>query len=135
MKKLLLLLIFALTAGKAELVIVASKESPLHKLSKKEVSRLFLAKTRRLQSGQRITPVELAATEYKAEFYRHIAKKSLSQLHAYWTTVIFTGKGKPPKALPDKSSLIRLLTDDHQTISYLPAQDLDPTLKVLYRCN
>lgn len=34
-------------------------------------------------------------------FYREIAGKTLPQINSYWTTLIFTGKGKPPRSIDE----------------------------------
>ena len=50
-----------------------------------------------LADGNRVQPMELSDLGYKAIFYREISGKTLPQINSYWTTLIFTGKGKPPK--------------------------------------
>ncbi len=126
-----LLLIISCTAT-AELVVVVGKDSPLEELGRNEVANIFLAKTNRLADGSRIRPLELSDEGYKADFYRKIAGKTLPQINSYWTTLIFTGKGRPPKNVTETSSLVDKLNSDPHTISYLPLEQVTETMKVVH---
>ena len=65
------------------------------------VSKLFLGREKSFPGGAAAVPLALgddaAAT---AEFNDKILKKPSSQLKAYWSKLIFTGKGTPPKEMP-----------------------------------
>lgn len=120
------------TACHADIAIVASKDSPIDKLNAHEVADIFLAKSRYLTDGKRVTPLELRKSSYRATFYRDIAGKTLPQVNSYWTTLIFTGKGKPPRIVDSLEQVIELLNSNPYAISYLPLGEINETLKVLY---
>lgn len=124
-------LLFAMTC-QAELAVVASKSSPIDKLGEREVADIFLAKTSHVADGQRVRPVELNDSTFKAVFYRKISGKTLAQVHSYWTTLIFTGKGRPPKNLDDVEKLVELLNNDPHAIAYLPLGQVSASMKILY---
>jgi hypothetical protein len=69
---------------------------------------------------------------FRASFYREIAGKTLPQINSYWTTLIFTGKGKPPKSIDQLDRLMELLANDPHAITYLPLEQLSKATKVLY---
>jgi len=133
MRRLLgLIALLAATASHAELAVVVGKGSAIEKLEPREVANIFLAKTSRLPNGSHVRPVELSDNGYKTIFYREIAGKTLPQINSYWTTLIFTGKGRPPKNIEESGRLIELLNNDPYAISYLPLGQLTESVKVLY---
>lgn len=126
-----LLLLLSLTA-RAELVVVVGKDSPVEQLARSEVANIFLAKTNRLANGSRIQPLELSDEKVKAVFYQMISGKTLPQINAYWTTLIFTGKGRPPKNIDQASRLIEKLENDPRAISYLPQEKVNESMRVVH---
>lgn len=127
-----LIALLAATAGHAELVVVAGRGSPIEKLDQREVANIFLARTTHLADGSRVRPIELSDSGYKAAFYREISGKTLAQVNSYWTTLIFTGKGKPPKGIGEPSRLAEALNSDPYAITYIPLGQITESMKVLY---
>lgn len=127
-----LLLFLLSSASQAELAVVAGKNSPIEKLDGREVADIFLAKITRLADGQRVTPLELRDSTFRASFYRGIAGKTLPQINSYWTALIFTGKGKPPRSIDEIDRLMELLANDPHAITYLPLDQVSKATKVLY---
>ena len=127
-----LFMLLTASMSNAELAVVAGQGFPLSTLSKHEVADIFLAKTTHLADGLHVKPFELNNAGYKALFYREISGKTLSQINSYWTTLIFTGKGKPPKNIEEPSRLIELLNNDPSSIAYLPTEKITNSMKVLH---
>lgn len=133
MRRLLILIaLLAANPCHADLAVVVGKGSAIDKLDQREVANIFLAKTTRLANGNRVRPVELSDDGYKALFYREISGKTLAQINSYWTTLIFTGKGRPPKNVEETGRLIELLNSDPHAIGYLPLGQITESVKVLY---
>lgn len=128
----ILCVLFLSAACRADVAIVAGKDSPIDKLNAHEVADIFLAKTRYLADGKRVTPLELRENSYRAAFYRNISGKTLPQINSYWTTLIFTGKGRPPHTVDNLEQVVELLNSNPYAISYLPLDEIGETLKVLY---
>jgi len=125
-----LLLCAGVNAG--GLVVVVDKSSPVTRLDQREVASIFLAKTNRIELGGRVVPLELNDTPFRQLFYRQISGKSLAQINSYWTTLIFTGKGRPPKKVGALTELIELLASDPHAITYLPADQITDSMKVVH---
>ena len=133
MKKLLLLLIgLTLHLMSADILVVVSEKSSIQNLDKHEVKRIFLNKTRFFSNGQKVQVVESGATDVKNTFYSRVTQKSKSQLRSYWAKQIFTGKGKPPRKLK-KGKLLSYLDQNPNAISYISAEQMTDSLKVLYK--
>lgn len=117
----------------AEMVVVVAKSSVVTNLTEREVRRIFLSKMSRLNNGERIQPFELSNQEYKAEFYHKVTGKTLHQLNSYWTALIFTGKGKPPRNLDDTQALLTEVVANPAAITYMPSEYLNEHLRVIHR--
>jgi len=116
----------------AEMLVVVSKDSPIDTLSENEVSNIFLGKTNYLKSVGQVVPLELTSHHDKYAFYKRISGKSPAQINSYWTTLIFTGKGKPPKEFRSLVELLRELANNPNAITYMPANQINPKVKVVY---
>ena len=90
------------------------------------VSRLFLGK----QKG--LTPYNLPeGNAVRDEFDAKVLGKSSSQLKAYWSKLIFTGGGTPPKQLDDAAAVKAKVASDANAIGYIPADAVDSSVKVI----
>ena len=133
--KYLLLLSFSVLSfiATADLVVVMPKNADIDSLSEAEVANIFLARTNRLPNGSKTFPIELKQANFKAAFYQHISGKTQRQLMSYWTTLVFTGKGRPPKTYTDIKALEQKFNENSNAISYVQASQLTSSMKVVYR--
>ena len=117
----------------AGIVVVTAKETPVQVLTEQQVENIFLSRTNRLPNGDLVVPLELKKGKNRAEFYQRIAGKSPTQLSAYWTTLVFSGRGRPPKGIGNLDSLVSKLEKTRGAISYLDEEEVPSELKVIYR--
>ncbi len=117
----------------SNMVVVVSKHSAINKLEDKQVANIFLTRVNYFPNGKRAMPVELNNKHYRKYFYEGISGKTATELMAYWTRLIFLGKGHPPKAYGNMQSLIHYLESNPRSISYMPLAQLTNDLKVVYR--
>lgn len=121
------LFIFLLLAqyiyANSSLAVIVSKDSNIKTISKKNISNIFLAKTKKLPNGQKAITVELNENKYKEQFYKQIAGKSLKRLKKYWAALIFTGKGQPPKKMKNAFEIIEFVKTHTNAIAYIPTVD------------
>ncbi len=116
-----------------EMVVVVSKKSEVENLKDKQIANIFLTRTNRFPSGKKAIPIELSNGHLRDVFYQQISGKSPTQLMAYWTTLIFSGKGKPPRGYGDLNALILRLQRNPNSISYLSQAQVTDDLKIVYR--
>lgn len=117
------------------LVIVVDKNSELKTLQREQVENIFLSRTSLFPDGSKAIPIEIKSGEIRTLFYKKIANKTPTQLSAYWTTLVFSGRGKPPKGYSSLDALSQQLQTKQGTISYIDESLLTTDLKVLYRFN
>lgn len=116
----------------AEVVVIAHPENSTASLSVDEASKIFLGKTSRFPNGEQAVPLDQAeGNEVRDQFYSKVTKKTASQLNAYWSRLIFTGKGQPPKAVEDDLEVVDLVAENPNIIGYVSGEAVTEDVKVL----
>ena len=100
--------------------------------SAKDISRVFLGKSKSLPGGHKVKPVGLSdGNSARDEFNEKVLKKSNSQLKSYWSKLIFTGKGQPPKELGSDADMVNQVSSDPGSIGYISKENVTDAVKVL----
>ncbi len=114
----------------AEVVVVVSSRSTLTALSRSQIVDVFLGRTRRFPDGKLAQPIDqLEGSAARGEFYMRYADKTPAQLKAYWSKIIFTGRGQPPLALASAAEVKKRLAASPAAISYIDRTQLDPSVR------
>ncbi|MEJ6003006.1 substrate-binding periplasmic protein [Paucibacter soli] len=112
-------------------VVVSSARSPLARLSRQEVSELYLGQARTLPDGS--APQLLAsAGALRDEFYARVLERDVAQVKAAWSRLLFSGKGHAPREFADPAQLRAALLANPGAIAFLDASQVDASMKVLY---
>ena len=131
MKKLLIIssLIFSQLAFAEVAVIVHPSNN--NQLDEATVSKIFLGREKSFADGQSVVPLALAdSAPASAAFNDAVLKKSSSQLKAYWSKLVFTGKGTPPKEIGSEEEMLKLVATNPSVIGYVDASKVDASVKV-----
>jgi ABC-type phosphate transport system substrate-binding protein len=116
----------------AEVVAVVSSKSPIIALSKNQVADIFLGKVSRFPDGILATPIDqVEGSIDRDEFYAKIADRSPAQITAYWSKIIFTGRGQPPKAVSNGIEMKKRIAANPSAIGYIDAKLVDESVRVL----
>lgn len=132
LKTLCLLFALLLTAAvhAGELVVVVSARSAVTALRTEQVAELFLAETARFPDGSEATAVDLMLGDpLREEFYRKVANRTPALMKAYWTKRIFTGRGQPPRELPNSLGVRKLVAENPGMIGYIDRSALDASVR------
>lgn len=117
--------------AKAEIAVIVNA-SNTSQIDTKTISRIFLGKMKSFPDGGQAVPMNQAsgstATE---EFNNKVLKKSSSQLKAYWSKLVFTGKGTPPKDVGGDAEMLKLISANPNLIGYVDAASVDGSVKVI----
>lgn len=132
MKKLLTtVLLFSTFASQAGVAIVVHPDNDIS-LSKTEISRIFLGKTKSFSNGQTAIPVnQNEKSDITSGFNKTVLNKSSSQLKAYWSKLVFTGKGTPPKVVGNDEDVMALIANNPNLIGYVDSDKVDGRIKVI----
>jgi hypothetical protein len=117
----------------ADVVVVVAARSPIGRLSPAELTDVFLGRLTRLPDGTKVVPLDLAeGSPVRTELYSELVKMSPVQLKAYWSKLIFTGRGRPPRALGTGEDVLRALRDNPAAIGYVDRRLADDTVRILH---
>jgi ABC-type phosphate transport system substrate-binding protein len=116
----------------ADVVAVVSSKSTVTTLSKTQITDIFLGKTSHFPDGSRAVPIDQnEGTLARDLFYSTFTGESAAQLKAHWAKIIFTGRGQPPKALPNSAAVKTLVAENPAAIGYIEEIFVDETLRVV----
>lgn len=117
--------------SKADVAVVVSADSAVT-ASPAEISRLFLGKLKKFSDGTKAEIVYAKeGSGIRQEFDEKALKKSPSQIKAYWSKLLFSGKGSPPKELASDAEVKTKVASGSGVIGYIDASAVDGTVKVL----
>jgi len=104
-------------------VITATSAAPL---SKSQLARIYLGR-----SFER-TPVDLPEGHpLRAVFYRAATDSDLTQVRSTWARVMFTGRGEPPRELPDASAVKAAVAANANVVGYIDASLVDSSVRTV----
>jgi len=116
----------------ADVVAVVSAQSTVTTLSREQIVNIFLGKTSVAPGGEPIVPIDQAeGSPLRDEFYARYAGKSAAQIKAYWSKIIFTGRGYPPSTVPDSVAVKKQIVENPHAIGYIDQSLVDDSVRVL----
>jgi hypothetical protein len=129
---LAILLLWSGVAGAADFVVVVSARNPLSTLRADQVAAIFLAQAGRFPGGAEAVALDLPfGSPLRDEFYNTVAARTPALMKAYWTKMVFTGRGHPPRELPNSAAVRRMVAENPAMIAYIDKSALDASVKVL----
>lgn len=116
----------------ADVVAVVSAKNPVAKLSKYQVTDIFLGKTNSYPDGRPAVPIDqVEGSAVRNEFYSSFIGKSDAQIKAHWSKIIFTGKGRPPETVSNGIEVKEFINKNPNAIGYIDQNLVDGSVKVL----
>ena len=116
----------------ADVVVIAHPSNPTASLTMTEVKRIYLGKMKRWTNGNAMGAIDQQApSSARDEFYEQVVGKTQSQISAYWSQLIFSGKGSPPPEKSDDESVKEWVAGHPDSIGYVSSSSVDGTVKVL----
>lgn len=115
-----------------ELVVIVSAKNSSMALRPEQVADIFLAQTGRFpQGGAAVAIDQMLGSSSRDEFYYKVASKSPSLVKAYWTRMVFTGRGAPPREESGNDAVRELIAGNPEMIGYIDRDALDGSVKVV----
>jgi len=132
MNKLVLLpvALFSLTVFADVAVVVHPSNSAA--LDADAIAQIYLGRSKSFPDGKPALPVGHAeGSPATAIFNQKVLNKSNSQIKAYWSKLVFTGKGTPPKELGSDAEIVELVSQNPNVIGYVSKASVSDKVKVL----
>jgi ABC-type phosphate transport system substrate-binding protein len=117
-----------------EIYIIANRNFPVDKLTKKDIRSIYLDKKRHIKD-KRILPLNYTYSSPLRElFERSVLKKSKKSLERYWIKAHYKGH-RPPKVVKSKKSILSYIKKLDNAIGYIDSnlsksKDIKLLLKV-----
>ena len=122
------------TAAWADVVVVVSSKSSVSSMTKEQVADLYLGKSQELGGGAAVL-MDLPDGAVKDAFYEKATGRSLPQIKATWSKLLFNGKGLPPKEAANPAELKKAVAASPNAIGYLDVGAVDGSVKVVLKLN
>ncbi|MFT5880330.1 MAG: ABC-type phosphate transport system substrate-binding protein [Moritella sp.] len=131
--KVTLLSLLFLGTAQADVVVIVNPLGP-DSLAPSQVSQLYLGKSKNLADRGKAYIIEMAeGSDLRREFHAKVTHKNEPQLQAYWSRLVFTGKGTPPKTVRTPTRVLSLVSSTPNAIGYLDAALVDDSVKIAYK--
>jgi ABC-type phosphate transport system substrate-binding protein len=116
----------------AALAIIVHPSNSMAGITTEQAADIYLGKSGIFPNGQRVTPVDQAPNSpARQKFYKTVVKKDGSALKVYWSKILFTGKGQPPREIGDDADVKSWVATNPDAIGYVDGKFVDSTVKVL----
>lgn len=102
-----------------------------NELTSSVIRKIFLGQTYTFPNGDKATPIDQKGdSSNKNTFIKKVLRKSPSSLNSYWSRMMFSSKGLPPKTLAEQDAKAEVAKNP-QAISYIDADNIDESIKVV----
>jgi ABC-type phosphate transport system substrate-binding protein len=115
----------------AELTVIVNPAND-SALDSKTIQRIFLGKEKKFSNGTESLPVNQSAdNSIRQNFDENVLGRSSSQVSAYWSKLVFTGKGIPPKEVMTDAEVIDLVSKNPSVIGYIDSASVTGAVKII----
>ena len=98
-----------------------------------DIQNIYLAKTGSFPNGEWVIPVDhKKGAAQRIAFYDAVLERTEAQLKSYFSRLVFTGKGSPPRTLEDDDSIKKQVQTNKSVIGYVDSKSVDNTVKVVF---
>ncbi|MBL8403662.1 MAG: hypothetical protein JNL16_03865 [Dechloromonas sp.] len=117
----------------AQLVVVVNARSGVAAMSRNEVINVFFGRTRQFFNGVEAQPVDMADSHPdRARFYSALVGKELSEVNAYWSRQLFSGRQQPPVKAASPEDVMKLVLLQPGGIGFIELTKADARVRVVY---
>ena len=121
------------SAVQAGIVVIVHPNAGVSSLDKDQLQRIFLGKLKKFPNGEQAIPINQDnGRAARDTFIQDVCNKDSGQYRAYWSQLIFTGKGTPPKDAGDDAAVKALIAKNPNLIGYVDDSVVDASVKVVY---
>lgn len=127
-----LLLLLPSLVRAVDLVVIVSSKSQVLALEQSQIADIFLGQKAYFPNGtEAIALDQSVGAPIRDAFYLKVTAKSPPLVKAFWSKMIFTGRGQPPKEVRSSAEIRKLVADNPSLISYIDRTGLDPSVRVV----
>lgn len=126
----------SLYATADDIAVIAHPQATFNQITMGETRQLFMGKSKTLPNAQTALPLmHLENSSLRSRFDQAVLERDPKQMRAYWTQMIFTGRGKPPRQLDSDEAMKKEVSDNLNAIGYIDGKSVDASVKVVLMIN
>ncbi|WP_019602633.1 substrate-binding domain-containing protein [Teredinibacter turnerae] len=130
-KLFIVTLLFAVTTAAAETAVIVHPSNSAS-IDRDAINKIFLGKSQSFSDGTGATPInQKDGSPIRSAFDKNVLDKTSSQVKAYWSKLMFTGKGTPPEEQAGDAAVKTAVAGDSGAIGYIDASQVDDSVKVV----
>ena len=123
---------YAQTGASNHIVVIVNAASPVTTLTRKELSDLYLGRTRALGAMKVTIAIDQATNSpIRAQFYQDLTGKNIAEINSYWARLLFAGQSSPPQTMPDSNTVLDLVRKNSTSVGYLNFKPDDKSIRVV----
>lgn len=127
------LLILPVGSALAELVVVVNARNGVAVMTRNEVINIFFGRYRQFFNGVEAQPVDLVDSHPdRARFYSSLVGKDISEVNAYWSRLIFSGRTQAPPRLNNPEEVLKWVSSHPGGIGFVELSKADARVRVVY---
>jgi ABC-type phosphate transport system substrate-binding protein len=115
----------------AEMVVIVSIKNPVSILRIDQVEQLFLGKFYAFPDGSQALALDLPKGPARDAFYQRIAGRNNNQMKAYWSKIVFSGSGQPPKEATSAQDVVSQVAKSANLIGYVDKAAINNSVKIV----
>jgi len=127
--------VLLMSAGSAlaDLVVVVNARSGVAAMTRNEVINVFFGRYRQFFNGLEAQPVDLVDSHPdRAHFYAGLVGKDLSDVNAYWSRQVFSGRMQAPPRLNTPEEVLKWVSSHPGGIGFVELSKADARVRVVY---
>ncbi len=133
MKKLIfavfLIILSAPTFAGVKVIVHSSNDSSFDKGT---IEKIFLGKKKSFSNGSKTLLLTLPeSSSTTTDFNSVVLNRDSAQLKAYWSKLVFTGKGTPPEEITSEIEMVKIVSENPNTIGFVSSGTATDGVKVV----
>jgi ABC-type phosphate transport system substrate-binding protein len=101
-------------------------------IDKDTILKIYTGEKKRWDDGTSISAVDLPEDDaVRAAFSTGVLGKTVANIKALWSQLIFSGTAAPPKVLPSDDDVKKYVSGNKAAIGYIKPSDADDSVKVV----
>jgi len=119
------------TACAGDFAVIVNKANAAA-VDKGTIQKIYTGDKKKWDDGTSISAVDLPEDDAaRAAFSTAVLGKTVANIKALWSQLIFSGTAVPPKVLPSDDDVKKYVSGNKGAIGYIKPSDVDDSVKVV----
>ena len=121
-----------IAGGDSGYIVIVNQQNTASSISKGELAKLFLKKTKKWSNRSAVLPVDLnVGNATRGEFSKAVLGKTPRTVKSYWLQQVFAGRNVPPLEKGSNQAVLQYVRGNAGAIGYVSAGTDIGLVKVL----